>query len=541
MPSSFVPLRSAPAPAVTLSGVAARTPDGRALFNDLTLAFGRETTGVVGRNGCGKSTLLRLISGQDLPVEGAITRVGSIAWLDQEPLDPADRPIAAALGVEDDLARIARVTAGQGDADDLDRADWTLESRLSETLAAVGLAGLELTRAAASLSGGERTRLELARLNLLDPDLLLLDEPTNHLDADARALVHALITGRRGGTIVVSHDRALLRDMDRIVELSDLGVTVHGGGWDLYVARREAERAAAERALGDAERDAAQRAREAQRDRERKARRDAAGKREGRSGSMPRILAGMRADQAQDSAGRGRALAARRQEAAEVAVAEARVRIERVRRLDVPMPPTGLPEGRLVLRMAGASWSTSDGRTVLAPLDLTMTGPERIAVTGPNGVGKTTLLRLISGELVPTSGTVERPVGAALLDQKAAVLRPEETLVEAWLRLNPGGTANDAQSALARFLFRNAAARKRVSELSGGERLRAALACVMTGTVPPQLLVLDEPTNHLDLDAIEAVEGALAAYDGALVVVSHDRDFLDAVGVDREIALRPCG
>lgn len=541
MPSSFVPPRSAPAPAVTLSGVAARTPDGRALFNDLTLAFGREKTGVVGRNGCGKSTLLRLISGQDLPVDGAITRVGSVAWLGQEPLDPADRPIAAALGVEDDLARIARVTAGQGDADDLDRADWTLESRLSETLAAVGLAGLDLTRAAASLSGGERTRLELARLNLLDPDLLLLDEPTNHLDADARALVRALITRRRGGTVVVSHDRALLRDMDRIVELSDLGVTVHGGGWDLYVARREAERAAAERALGDAERDAAQRAREAQRERERKSRRDAAGKREGRSGSMPRILAGMRADQAQDSAGRGRALAARRQEAAEAAVAEAQAQIERVRRLDVPMPPTGLPEGRLVLRMTGASWSTSDGRTVLAPLDLTMTGPERIAVTGPNGVGKTTLLRLISGELMPTSGTVERPGTAALLDQQAAILRPEETLVEAWLRLNPGGTANDAQAALARFLFRNAAARKRVSELSGGERLRAALACVMTGTAPPQLLVLDEPTNHLDLDAVEAVEGALAAYDGALVVVSHDRDFLDAVGVDREIALRPCG
>ncbi|MBU2116483.1 MAG: ATP-binding cassette domain-containing protein, partial [Alphaproteobacteria bacterium] len=233
--------------------------------------------------------------------------------------------------------------------------------------------------------------------------------------------------------------------------------------------------------------------------------------------------------------------AARRQEAADAAVAGARARVERVRRLDVPMPPTGLPDGRLVLRMIGAAWTTPAGGGVPVPVDLTVTGPERVAVTGPNGAGKTTLLRLISGELEPTSGTVERPVPAALLDQKAAVLRPEETLVEAWLRLNPGGTANDAQAALARFLFRNAAARKRVSELSGGERLRAALACVMTGTAPPGLLVLDEPTNRLDLDAIEAVEAALATYDGALVVVSHDRDFLDAVGVDREIALRPCG
>jgi ATPase subunit of ABC transporter with duplicated ATPase domains len=539
MPSSFVPPR--PASVVTLSGVGARTPDGRTLFSDLTLAFGREITGVVGRNGCGKSTLLRLIAGVAAPFEGTITQAGSVDWLEQEPADPPGQTVAEALGVEAELARIARITVGSGDADDLDRADWSLEARLDEALAAVGLAALDPARPTAGLSGGERTRLELARLELADPDLLLLDEPTNHLDAGARDLVRDLIARRRGGTVVVSHDRALLRRVDRIIELSELGAAVHGGGWDLYVERREAERAAAARALGDAEREAAQRAREAQREREKKARRDAAGKREGRSGGMPRILAGMRADQAQDSAGRGRALAARRQEAADAAVAEARTRVERVRALAVPMPPTGLPEGRLVLRLSGAGWATPEGRRILATIDLTVTGPERIAVTGPNGAGKTTLLRLIHGELEPTSGSVERPVPAALLDQKAAVLRPDETLVDAWLRLNPGGTPNDGQAALARFLFRNAAARKRVAELSGGERLRAALACVMTGTRSPQLLVLDEPTNHLDLDAVEAVEAALTAYDGALIVVSHDRDFLDAIGVDREIALRPCG
>ncbi|HEV7228164.1 ABC-F family ATP-binding cassette domain-containing protein [Brevundimonas sp.] len=539
MPSSSVPPR--PAFVVTLSGLGVRTPDGRTLFSDLTLAFGRETTGVVGRNGCGKSTLLRLMAGVATPFEGTITRAGSVAWLEQEPASPPAQTVAAALGVEAELARIARITAGAGDADDLDRADWTLEARLDEALAAVGLAGLDPARPTASLSGGERTRLELARLELADPDLLLLDEPTNHLDAEARDLVRDLIARRGGGTVVISHDRSLLRHVDRIIELSELGAAVHGGGWDMYVARREAERAAAARALGDAERVAAQRAREAQREREKKARRDAAGKREGRAGGLPRILAGMRADQAQDSAGRGRVLAARRQEAADAALAEARARVERVRALDVPMPPTGLPEGRLVLRLAGAGWATPENRRILVPVDLTMTGPERIAIAGPNGAGKTTLLRLIHGDLAPTSGTVERPVPAALLDQKAAALLPGETLVEAWLRLNPGGTPNDAQAALARFLFRNAAARKRVAELSGGERLRAALACVMTGTRPPQLLVLDEPTNHLDLDAVEAVEAALAAYDGALIVVSHDREFLDAVGIDREIALRQCG
>ncbi|MGQ3045016.1 MAG: ATP-binding cassette domain-containing protein, partial [Brevundimonas aurantiaca] len=163
--------------------------------------------------------------------------------------------------------------------------------------------------------------------------------------------------------------------------------------------------------------------------------------------------------------------------------------------------------------------------------------PERIAITGANGSGKTTLLKLVTGAITPTSGRVDRPVRAAFLDQDSAILRPRETLLDAWLRLNPGGTPNEAYAALARFLFRNTAAQRTVGALSGGERLRAALACMMTGGSPPQMLVLDEPTNHLDLDSIAAVEAALLAYDGALVVVSHDDDFLRAIGTTRTVCL----
>jgi ATPase subunit of ABC transporter with duplicated ATPase domains len=126
---------------------------------------------------------------------------------------------------------------------------------------------------------------------------------------------------------------------------------------------------------------------------------------------------------------------------------------------------------------------------------------------------------------------------AAFLDQQTALLRPQETLMEAFRRLNPQASENRAHAALARFLFRNAAAGKRVGELSGGERLRAALACVLLADRPPQLLILDEPTNHLDLESIEAVEAALRGYDGAVLVVSHDRDFLAAIGIEREVVL----
>jgi len=160
-----------------------------------------------------------------------------------------------------------------------------------------------------------------------------------------------------------------------------------------------------------------------------------------------------------------------------------------------------------------------------------------VGLSGPNGTGKATVIRLVAGELEPTRGLVRAGVRPMLLDQQTAILQPAESLIEAYRRLNPAATRNDAHAALARFLFRNRDAEKRVGELSGGERLRAGLACVLSGERPPRLLILDEPTNHLDLEAIGAVEGTLRGYDGALLVVSHDRDFLAAIGIERDIRL----
>mgnify|MGYP003708764775 FL=1 len=536
MSRSSLARNPSPSAFVTLSGVAARTPDGRTLFENLSLSLGRERTGIVGRNGTGKTTLLDLIAGDQAPAEGHIVRNGSIARLRQDAGAVPGQIVAAALGVEAAQARLARILAGDGTADDLAEADWTLEARLESALAAVGLGGLAPAREAATLSGGERTRLELAALELAGAELILLDEPTNHLDADGRALVAERLSRWPGGAVVVSHDRALLRQMDRIVELSPLGATVYGGNYDLYAERKAIERVAAEHDLAVAESEVARTAADAQRRAEGKARRDRAGRKKGMKGDMPKILRDFRAETAENSAGHDARLAARQAAEAEQTLVAARERVERVRRMTLPLPETGLAAGRQVLTLQGVRVDGERGLRV-GPVDLRLTGAERVAITGPNGSGKTTLLDLIAGRIMPSAGTVECAVPLALLDQHAGLLRDDETLIEAWQRLNPDGTLNDAQAALARFLFRNVEAHKRVETLSGGERLRAALACVMTGTRPPQLLVLDEPTNHLDLDAIEAVEAALAAWDGALVVVSHDRDFLNAVVIEREIRL----
>ncbi len=525
-------------PLITLDGLSALTPDGRVLFENLTLSLGRERIGLVGRNGVGKTTLIRLILSEAEAAAGAVTVAGRIAVLRQALQPPPDATLADLLGVADGLARLDRIEAGHALDGDLEAADWSLPQRAEAAMAEMGLAGIALDRSAASLSGGEATRAALAALLIAEPDFILLDEPTNNLDADARAAVADLLEHWRGGALVVSHDRALLRRMDRIVELTSLGAQVYGGGYDLYAARKAEAEAAAARDLDTAERAVARTARDIQATRERQARRDAAGLRSRAKGDMPKIMLNYQANRAESTGGLQRRLAERMRAEAEQDLEEAKARIERVRRLSFDLPPSGLAAGKLVLAFEEVGFAWPDGTAALGAVSLRLAGPERLAVTGPNGAGKTTLIRLAAGDLTPSAGRVRRGAPAALLDQRASLLRDDETLIENFRRLNPAADDNAAHAALARFLFRNVAADKPAGALSGGERLRAALACALMAAHPPQLIILDEPTNHLDLDSIAAVEAALAAYDGALLVVSHDRDFLQAIGVDRELSLR---
>lgn len=526
-----------PVPYVTLDSVSYATPDGRSLFDNLTLAFGAERTGLVGRNGVGKSTLLRLVLGELACSSGAIARRGRFGVLAQSVAPPTEETVARLLGVDEALERLRKIEAGQGVDEDFAEADWTVESRLATALAEVGLAGLDLRRPARSLSGGQLTRVRLAGLLAAEPDVLILDEPTNHLDAEARGLVAEVLGQWKGGAIVVSHDRALLRGMDRIVELSGLGARIYGGDYDLYAVRKAEEEAAAVRELAVAEAEVARAAREAQVVAERRAKRDAAGRRASERRDQPAIVLGARSGQAEATAARERRTADRLRTEVAQARATADARVERVQRLAFDLPSSGLPQGRTVLVLSEVVFAHPGQGRLLDGVSLQLVGPARVALVGPNGSGKTSLLRLAAGELEPAAGTVRRATGAAFLDQETALLGDDPTLVAAFRRLNPEANENLARAALARFLFRGRLAEKPVASLSGGERLRAALACVLMGNAPPQLLILDEPTNHLDLDSIGAVEAALRGYDGALLVVSHDRDFLDTIGFDREVVL----
>jgi ATPase subunit of ABC transporter with duplicated ATPase domains len=520
---------------LTLDSVSLSSPDGRLLFSDLTLALGRERVGLVGRNGAGKSTLLRAIAEGTRPRSGSISVGGTLGALRQAEGRGSGRA-ADLLGVAEPLARLDRIQRGQGTAEDLAGADWLLPQRIDEALADVGLGSPSLHRPVSSFSGGERTSLALARLLLERPDVLLLDEPTNNLDGAGRQAVSAMLAIWRGGALVASHDRTLLEQMDRIVELSPVGVRLVGGGWSAYEAMRDAERDRAEQSAERAESELRAAKRAAQSARERQARRDSAGRAYAASGSAPAISLGLAKGRAETTAGRSERLAANSVDKAEQAREVARAALERVMPLSFSLPASGLPPNRVVLSLEDVVLQIG-GRHLFGPLSFSMSGSERVAIHGRNGAGKSSLLKLITGALVPSRGVVRTGVPHAYLDQHVSLLLDDSSLLENLKHCQQGLSDHDAHRVLARFAFRNQDALRLAGNLSGGERLRAGLACMMCAAPPPQLLLLDEPTNHLDLTSIEALENAISRYDGALIVVSHDRTFLDKIAVERQICL----
>ena len=525
-------------PAITLSRLTWSAPDGTAVLSDIDFTFGPKRIGLIGRNGVGKSTLLNLVTGALVPTGGSVAIDGTMALLRQEVEGAPDAMLADLFDARDALALLDKAAAGHASMDDLEQCDWTLPDRIADTLSQVGLEGAVATPLA-TLSGGQRTRAGLAAALFARPDFLLLDEPTNHLDSDGRAMLIALLGCWQGGAIVVSHDRALLDTMDAIVELTPSGLTSYGGNWSAYRIAKDVELAAAQHDFSHATRQAANLARSTQIARERQQRRDGAGKRDGARGGTPRILLGQRKAQAQQSSGDAARRAEQQQAQMRDAIATARDKIEIWEPLRVILPSAHVASDRVLLSLEAVRAGHDPARPALRGVSLHVRGPERIAITGPNGAGKSTLLHLIAGHLEPIAGRIQRPVACALLDQDASLLDPDVSIADNFAQAHPGATRNAVHAALARFGFRADLSLQRVGTLSGGQKLRAALACVLGGDRLPPLLLLDEPTNHLDLDSIAAIEQGIAAYDGALIVVSHDAAFLNAIGITRTVAIAP--
>ena len=395
----------------------------------------------------------------------------------------------------------------------------------------VGHLAQDLTHRMGELSGGEVTQLALARLLLDRPDVLLLDEPTNNLDAAARARLYDVVETWRGTLLVVSHDRELLERVDRIGDLRDGAVRWYGGGYSAYVDQVTAEQGAAEQAVATARADL-RRQRNDRIEAERVlARRKRYGAKMQATKRAPKIVMGMRKRSAQESAAKYRRVHEDRLSGARERLDAAESRLREDREIRVDLPDTEVHRGQLVLTTRDLVLRTG------TRVDLDLRGPQRLAVTGPNGSGKTTLLHTLAGRIEPRAGEAVAHVPIALLPQRLDVLADGLSVFDNVARRAPGADANTVRARLARFLFRGAAADRRVGALSGGERFRATLATLLLADPAPRLLLLDEPTNNLDFASYDALVSAVAGYRGALVVAGHDERFVEDIGVERAIEL----
>lgn len=527
---------------LNLQGVTYTHPNRDLLFADLDLNINKyDKIALTGNNGAGKSTLLKILSGCLQPSQGMVKVEAAPYFVPQIFGQFNDYTIAKALKVEDKLKALVEIL--NGDLSEMNMTllndDWNIEERCKAGLAYWGLEELDLHQKMETLSGGQKTKVFLAGIRIHKPEIVLLDEPTNHLDLFGRSLLHDYISTTRDTLIVVSHDRTLLNLLNTVYELSKGGITIYGGNYDFYAEQKMIASVALAQDLRSREK-ALRKAKETEKEAlERQQKLDARGKKKQEKAGLPTISMNTFKNNAEKSTSRMKGVHAEKVDTLSKELSQLRTSLSDFSKMKIGLDNSGLHNGKVLVTAKGVNFLYRGAMLWKHALDFQITSGERIVIKGLNGSGKTTLIKIILGKLEPLSGTIDQAnVKTIYIDQDYSLIDNSLNVYEQAQQYNLGALhEHDIKTRLNRFLFGRENWDKPCKALSGGEKMRLMLCCMAIADQAPDIIVLDEPTNNLDIQNTEILTAAINAYQGTLLVVSHDEYFLKEIRIAHSMTI----
>ncbi|MFC7348364.1 ABC-F family ATP-binding cassette domain-containing protein [Chryseobacterium zhengzhouense] len=518
-------------------------PTGNLLFNSINLTIpSHSKSALVGSNGMGKSTLLKIMANQIEPSEGKVSIQGDWFYVPQMFGNFNDRTVAECLKIDKKLEALQKITRGEVDEIYFETLndDWDIEERCQNALQYWKLENLDLNQKLKSLSGGQKTKVFLAGIQINQPEIILLDEPTNHLDWEGRNLLYDFIEKTSSTVVIVSHDRTLLNLVDTIFELSNQGISTYGGNYDFYAEQKEIENEALQNDIHSKER-ALKKAKEKERETlERKQKLDVRGKGKQEKSGVARIMMNTLRNNAEKNSSKLKSVHAEKINDISGDLRDLRSSVRNADQMKVNFNDSNLHSGKILISAEEINFKYDEENLWKENLNLEIRSGDRISVKGLNGSGKTTLIKLLLGDLQPSVGTISRiDFQTIYIDQEYSLIDKQVTVYDFAQQFNDNAMQeSEVKTLLSRFLFGKETWDKKCDVLSGGERLRLLLCGLSISNKAPDMIILDEPTNNLDLQNVEILTNSIKDYHGTLVVISHDGVFLEEIGVVNELFLK---
>ena len=553
-------------------------PDKEVLFSDLNFAISKgQKLGLVGNNGCGKSTLLQIIAGQLSPSSGVIVRPDELYYIPQHFGQYDSLTIAQALRIERKQQALHAILSGDASNENfvvLDD-DWNIEERSIATLDLWGLGQFTLSYPMNLLSGGEKTRVFLAGMDIHHPPVILMDEPTNHLDSSGRQRLYDWVEKCRSTLLVVSHDRTLLNLLPEICELQKHQINYYGGNYEFYKEQKTLMQEALQQRIEEKEKALRIALKVARETAERRDKQNVRGEKNHIKKGVPRIVLNALQGKSEKSTSK---LNSTHQEKAEKLTDERnqlRSSLSPTATLKTDFNSSSLHTGKILVTAKEVNFGyhpnsinshiqmnneanladtgnhpspdsndiqdNSDFKQQLwqTPISFQLKSGDRLRIEGANGSGKTTLLKLITGQLRPQEGNLTRmEFTYVYLNQEYSIIDNRNSILEqAYAFNNRNLPEHEIKTILNRYLFPASEWDKSCRKLSGGEKMRLAFCCLMISNNTPDMFILDEPTNNLDIQSIEIITATIKNYTGTVIVISHDDYFIQEIGIEQRILL----